>query len=112
MAIQVVVSATRKNLFLTFKDENGAVIDVTNWTARLQGKSKANGLSLDVAGVVSDGPGGTFKWEQLGGGGFPGTAELNGRPAVKYTLKAKLTDAGGLIDYGPEFELEWLAPPI
>ena len=114
-AIEVVWDATRKRLFITFKDELGNLLgDITGWTARLQGKSKdLNGFPIDVAGTIH-GPAvdSTFKWDPLVGAGFPSGTELAGMPNALFTLRARLVDAGGKVDYGPWFEIDYLAKPV
>ena len=111
--IQVVVDATRKRLFITFKDERGVIIPVTGWTARMQGKSKSlNGFPIDVAGVIDNGPGGIFKWDPIVGTGFPGATELAGMSSVLADLQIRLVDASGKVAYGPDFQIEWKRKPV
>lgn len=113
MAIQVVVGARRKNLKITVKNVDDTLPNVTGWTARLTGKSKVNGLSFDVAGAIDGAAANaTFKWTEIGWTNYVTSAQLAGIRKALFTCQLKVTDAGGLPDWGPEFEMEWLLPVL
>lgn len=108
---EVVVGATRKELRVPFEDENGNPVNITGATVRLQGTSEDIASTIDVAGVIYDGPNGIARWTQLGGTGFVTDAELGVKSEATFTLRAKLTDAGGLVDYSPAFKVKWVKAP-
>lgn len=113
---EVVVGATLKSLMLSFVDSRGNAIDITGGSVRLQGASQdLPSHNVDVAGVVYDGPNGLAQWTGLGADTYVSLANLNGRTAALYTLRGKFTSSvaqGSKVDFGTEFQIRWVAPPI
>jgi len=61
---EVRVGATRKKLIYQLKDENGAAINITGFTIRLQGKSAdLPAVEIDQAGTIIDAPNGKVQWK-------------------------------------------------
>lgn len=107
----VVVGATRKDLYVTLVDELGTAINIAGSTIRLQGKSlDLPSIPLDVAGAISDAPGGVAKWTGIGS--YVTHGNLAGAPQAKYTFRVKLTDAATKIDFTPEFDIIWHDQPV
>lgn len=111
---EVVIGATRKELRVTLVDEDGNVIPITGaQSLKLQGKSAdLPGKTLDVTGAIHDGPSGIAKWTSLGGTGFVTTGDMGALAEATFKVRVKLVDAGGLVDWGPEFEITWKMPPV
>ena len=109
---EVVVGATRRKLRLTFVDENGAPVNVSGGSARLQGTSAdLPSNTIDQAGTIVDGPNGVFEWSQLGGTAYVSDSDLGGLSEATYTLRVKFTDAASQVDFGDEFVLTWKKAP-
>lgn len=109
---EVVVGATRVNLLVTVVDEANNPIDISGGSVRLQGTTNdIPGNTLDVAGTIHDGPNGVAKWTALGGTSFVTNGELGALSQATYTCRVKFTDTGGLISFGPEFQLTWKKAP-
>jgi hypothetical protein len=110
---EVVVGATLKELRITIIDEDGNPRAITGGTVRLQGKSAdLPSKTLDVAGNIYDGPNGVARWTSLGGTGFVTTGDMGSVSRATFTCQVKYTDSGGLIDFGPEFEIVWKKPIV
>jgi hypothetical protein len=110
---EVVIGATRRELRVTFVDENKAPIPITGGSVRLQGTSEDTPpLSIDVAGTIFDGAGGVARWTGLGGTAYVTMTALNGKAGATYKLKAKFTDGGGNVDWTPAFYIRWVPPPV
>ena len=117
MADEVVVGATKVSLVLTIEDENGVAVDLSGVgsTVKLQGHSgELPDDDLDVAGTLTDAVHGVATWTQLGGSAYVALSDLTteGIESATYRCRVKYTDAGGLIGYGPAFDLTWVVPPI
>jgi len=107
----VVVGATKPDLVWTAEDENGDPIDLSGANAKveLQGHSgELPDADINEEGVVTDGPNGQGTWAQIG----TFVADLGELASASYKLKVKFTDNAGLWDYGDEFTITWVAPPI
>jgi hypothetical protein len=110
---EVVVGATRKELRVTVVDEDGNATNITGGSVKLQGTSPdLPGKTIDVAGVIHDGPSGVAKWSSFGGTGFVSLSDLDSKTEATFALRVKFTDSGGLVDYGPEFSVTWKKPPV
>lgn len=110
---EVVVGATRKELRITFENETGAVVNITGGAVRLQGQSDdLPPKDLDVAGTIFDGPNGIARWVALGGTGYLVLTDLGSKAGATFSLRGKLTDAAGNVDWTPLFQLRWVRPPV
>jgi hypothetical protein len=109
----VVIGATRRELRYTFEDGAGGFVNIVAATVRLQGRSlDLPEKTIDVPGTIYDGPNGIARWLALGGPDYLQIPDLGAKDSALYTLKPKLTDASGLVDWGPEFRLRWVRPPV
>lgn len=112
--IEVVAGSTEKDLVINFvypvkHPLAGQPRDLAGYVVRMQGESESlTGNDVDV--LHSFILGGTVYWYGFGGELTP--ADLGVLPGATYVLRAKFTGATGKIDYGPEFEYRWVAPPI
>lgn len=112
---QVVVGATRKILEVQLTDENGSPISLAGAgvIVRLQGTSPdLPDNPIDVVGSVPDPPNGVCRWITFGSMVTDALLSQYGLTAATYTLRVYYKDTGGLIDYGPTFQVSWLASPV
>lgn len=116
----MVIGSTRKILVVTIEDESGVVVDLRGGSAKLQGHSgDLPAADLDVEGTLSgsgaDLQNGIVVWPRLGDPSiFVDDADLTaaGITSALYRCRIQYTDAGTLVDYGPEFDLVWVMPPV
>lgn len=115
MADEIIVGATKKSLVVTVEDDNGNAVDLRGGAVKLQGHSGELPTSnLNVAGALTDAQNGVCTWAQLGGASYvtEGALTAAGVTSATYACRVKYTDSATLVDYGPLFNLTWLAPPI
>lgn len=116
MADEIVIGATKRTLVVTLEDESGNAIDLgATGSARLQGHSgELTSEDLDEAMGVTDSASGVVTLASLGSIGHVTEAKLltAAITSATYRCRVKYTDSGGLIDYGPAFDLTWVLPPI
>lgn len=116
MADEIVIGATKRSLVVTLEDENGNAIDLgATGSARLQGHSgELDDEDLDESMTVTDSASGQVTLASLGSIGHVTESKLvtANITSATYRCRIKYTDSGGLIDYGPAFDLTWVLPPI
>lgn len=107
---EVVIGATGMDLLVTVTDENGDVLDISGALGlALQGTSPdLPSKTLNVAGVVYDGPQGVAKWSALGGTGYVTTADMGQRDTARFGLRVKYTDSSNKVRFGPLFYMDWV----
>jgi hypothetical protein len=110
----VVIGATRRQLRLTFRNQKtGAPINISGGALRVQGQSQdLPEVDIDVAGEIFDGMAGIARWLELGGASFVELADLGAKDSALFTLRGKLTDLLGKVDWTEEFDIRWVRPPI
>jgi hypothetical protein len=111
----VYVGSTGKKLVIVITDENNLPRPLTtggSTQVKLQGKSAdLPGKTIDVAGTITDAPNGVVTWAGIGNGSvYVSLSDLGSLPEATFDLQAKYTDSGGLVDYGPVFQLTWKKP--
>lgn len=103
-------TTSRKQLIVALVDEYLAPIDISGCTVRLQGTSAdLPAKKLDVVGAVYDGPNGLAKWTAVGN--LVSATDLGALASALYTCRVKVIDAASKADWGPEFQLTFVAPP-
>jgi hypothetical protein len=107
--VTIVAGSEGKNLIIKFNDEVGVARVLTDYTIRVQGRSASmpeKQIDLVQTSIV----GNAVTWAGFGNKITAG--DLGRRPAALFVLRAKLLDPNGKPDSGPEFGVEWVAPPI
>lgn len=106
---EVVVVASgsgRRKLHVPIVDGNGAPIDITGSTLRLQGVSAdLPAKTIDVAGAIYGAPAnGIAEWTTLNT--LITLTDLGAKPSATFTMEVKYTDASGT-DYTSQFGLKF-----
>lgn len=103
---EVVIGASQRVIEAVLYDFDGAVQNVTGWSAKIVGTSDdLPGVSIDVAGeIVSPASGGTFRW--TGVGDF--LTQIGEKSRARFNCQVKWTDSGGLVDYSSVFTLTFV----
>lgn len=108
---EVVIGATRKTLVVSLVDDEGNPVNISGGSVRLQGSSALlPGVTIDSVGAIVDAANGVARWSQLGS--LVTTGQLGALSEAAFRLRVKLTDSASLVDYGPEFSLTWVKPPV
>lgn len=80
-------------------------------TVRLQAHSETlPDKDIDAAAVVVDS--GTSLVRVYEAGGLISVADLGAHPVARYVGRAQITDASAKVDYTPQFEFNFVPPPI
>jgi hypothetical protein len=113
MASELVAGSTGKDFVDTLKDSvTGLPLNLTGFSCRLQGTSEDRSMpaldqALSLSGTPADG---TVTYSQAGN--FITPTNLGGKARAAYICRVKITDGAGKVNYGPSFELDWVATPI
>lgn len=110
MADEVVVGATKKPLDVTIVDDKDDPLPLTGGSARLQGSSNDIGTTIDQALTLTDPAQGRVGY--VGLGALITTQNMNGKKQALFDCRIKYTDAAGLIDWTPVFQLLYKTPPV
>jgi len=108
---EVVVDSNRRNLVVTLVDENGAVIDLTGGSAKLQGQSDDLATpDIDYAGTLTSPAQGEVTFTQIGT--LVTAVNLGSLKKATYNLRVRFTDASTKFDYSPKFQIDWVEKPV
>lgn len=110
---EIVAGSSGKDFVFTLTNSlTGLPLNLTGYTVRLQGFSEdLPAKTLDVAGTLSGTPtDGTVTFSQ--GGNLIAVSDLAGKAIARYICRIKFIDAGAKPNFGPLFELDWVAQPI
>lgn len=112
--VEIVVGETDFDFIAPIQDENGAAINITNYTFLLQGESEdLPGKQINVAGVILDAALGLAKWPGIGDSDtYVSEADLGSKQSALFRLKVRRTSPAGKVRYGKEMLWRWMKDPL
>jgi hypothetical protein len=97
-----VVGDTRRGWIIQIREDNVAV-NISSWTAKLQGRSNDISKPIDLAGSISSAPEGKFLFPEVGNA--ISLAELGERDSALYTMQLRVVDGSAKVGYSRTFNM-------